>query len=411
MIPSETLRSALQSLRSNGLRTLLTTLGIVIGVASVVMVIQLIKGMETRIMQEVQKQNGTVFSLSSYPGDEVEDWRPYPEIDATQIQELKTFQEGILVASPEVFGGWGNSGIALQVGTLTEKTRWVASDEHGMELNNMELASGRGISATDRLFRRPVLVLAYGLALKMGLDEKDLGRQVVFGGQTAEVIGLLKPSDGPMTDEDSNSNQLVIIPFGAFREVLPAESFSLPEWTLLVSRDQDPVKAEDAIRSGLRALRGVKKDAKDNFTLRSQADNEKEAKTILRILMGTSSLLMSLSLLVGGIGVMNIMLVSVTERTREIGVRKAMGAPQAAIRRQFLVEAVLLCLLGGVIGLLLGTAAGQVMSRLLFKLAGFPSLLGMFVAFLVPTLVGLAFGFFPARKAAKMDPIEALRYE
>jgi len=411
MIQSETLRSALQSLRSNGLRTLLTTLGIVIGVASVVMVIQLIKGMETRIMQEVQKQQGTVFSLSSWPQGEMEDWRPYPAIEVDQIRELRTFQDGILIASPYQSGGWGSDGIDLQVGRLSQKTRWVAVDEHGMRVENMELACGRSVTASDRLFRRPVLVLGHGLARKLGMEEKDLGRQVVFGGQTAEVVGILKPSDEPMSDEDSGSNQMVVFPFGAFREVLPPDTFTRPSWTLVVSRDQSPEKAEDAIRRGLRTLRGVKKDAKDNFTLRSQADNEKEAKTILNILMGVSSLLMSLSLLVGGIGVMNIMLVSVTERTREIGVRKAMGAPQRAIRRQFLVEAVLLCLLGGVIGLLLGTVAGQVMSRLLFKLTGMPSLLGMVVAFLVPTVVGLAFGFFPARKAARMDPIEALRYE
>lgn len=412
LLDREAFRAALQSLRANRMRSILTTLGVVIGVASVVMVVQLSKGLEGRILKEVRKQGAHTFSLDSYPRTSEDVFARVVPIDALQISELRRLVPEIQLASPQA-SSW-MSGPELRRLGRSRKPGWRAVDEHGLEAMNLDLGAGRPFTATDRIFRRPVLILGHGLATQLGVDAGDVGGTLTFGGQTAELIGILKPQDVPFSGEDGQEfgpDVQAFLPFGAFREILPANAYELPSWEVHVSLSMTQEAAEQAVRSGLRSLRGLKGKEPDNFGMESSAEQEKEVRKITRSLMAASAGLMGISLLVGGIGVMNIMLVSVTERTREIGVRKAMGAKRKGIQVQFLVEAVVLCVLGGLLGLALGLGAGQLLSKLLLHFQAWPSLAAMVIALLVPSAVGLFFGLYPANKAARLDPIEALRYE
>jgi len=170
-------------------------------------------------------------------------------------------------------------------------------------------------------------------------------------------------------------------------------------------------EAEELLRSSLRRSRGLRGDDPDNFDLTTNKKQVEMVEKLTGSLMLAAGGMVSISLLVGGIGVMNIMLVSVTERTREIGIRKALGARRRNILMQFLIEAMVLCLVGGVIGLALGLSLGSLLSQLLLKHLGSVPTWAIGAAFLVPAIVGLTFGLYPAAKASKLDPIEALRYE
>ncbi len=409
----EPLRAALQSLGANRMRSALTTLGIVIGVASVVMVIQLTRGLEGRIMKEISKQGAHSFQLSSrVPWKLMEEGkvRRMP-VEPVQVAELRALVPQITVVSPRIYG-W--QGPELKHRGAAARPQFQAIDEQGLGLSNLELAAGRNITPTERVFRSPVVIVGHGLAQKLGVGEDAIGRLLTFGGQSAELIGILKPQDIPFAGEDGQEygpDATVFFPFGAFRELVASSDYEDPSYHILVSRDIPLEEAEEAMNTSFRAIRGLKGKEPDNFTMESSQEEEKEVRKVMNVLMLASGGLLSLALVVGGIGVMNIMLVTVKERTREIGVRKALGARRRVILVQFLVEAVLLCVLGGLVGLLLGQGLGQLLSKTLLHHVETPSLLALAVAFLVPSGVGLFFGLFPASQASRLDPIEALRYE
>jgi len=203
----------------------------------------------------------------------------------------------------------------------------------------------------------------------------------------------------------------VICPFGSFKELTHPWTLENMRWRLSVDDHMAVTAAEELLKTNLRRVRGLRGDDPDNFQLDTNRKEVEKMEKLTRTLMLGSAAMVSISLLVGGIGVMNIMLVSVTERTREIGIRKALGARRRAILVQFLVEAVVLCLLGGVLGILVGFGAGTALSRWVMHQVGTVPLWALSVSIAVPALVGLGFGFYPANRAAKLDPIESLRYE
>ncbi len=417
----ETFRTALASIWAHRMRSMLTTLGIIIGVGSVITVVNLTKGLEGRIMSDVKQEGTHTFFISA--------WVPYSRfktakvrrmpMDAGTIRELRELMPQILVASPQtnIF----SQQMLVKVGSLTRRVTYLTCvDENGLDLSNRELACGRNFTATDRVTRAPLAILGAQIADDLGLTEHSLGKSFTINGQTVELVGILKkhgeipfmPSEGD--DEDSamwGPDGMFFVPFGSLRELARPGAYDSPFWRLQVDSRMPVKEAEETLRLGLRRIRGLKGDDVDNFMLESNEKAVAQVEKIGRTLMLASGAMVGISLLVGGIGVMNIMLVSVTERTREIGVRKALGARRRNILFQFLIEATLLCVAGGVIGTVLGMVFGTVLSQMLMKHLGGVPAWAFLSALLVPALVGVGFGLYPANKAAKLDPIEALRYE
>lgn len=411
----EQLRAALQSLWAHRLRSVLTTLGIIIGVASVITVVNLTKSLEARIMADVNKEGSLTFFLS--PGMSQKAWLQGKKIrrqplDRETLRDLKEMVPQLKLASPDVYI-WGRN--MAKSGDATRRVFLHAIGEAGLDLANLEVTYGRAFTATDRTTRSPVVILGAKIASELGL-EQGVGRTFTINGQTAEVVGILKKQgDIPMMPQDDEAfwgtDNEVFVPFGSFKELMQPWNLENISYRLQMDPSLSSVEAEELLRTSLRRVRGLRGDDPDNFDL---STNQKQVEMVEKLtgsLMLAAGGMVSISLLVGGIGVMNIMLVNVTERTREIGIRKALGARRRNILLQFLMEATLLCLVGGVLGLALGLGLGKVLSQMLLKHLGSVPLWAVGSALLVPATVGLVFGLYPAAKASKLDPIEALRYE
>jgi putative ABC transport system permease protein len=274
-------------------------------------------------------------------------------------------------------------------------------------ITNESMKEGRFISDQDDQHRREVMVIGSGAAdaLFPG-GAQAVGKPVMMGGKPYEIIGVLEKRKGVMGDDESDNS--VMIPFRTLRKISPRS-----EWMLLVIRAHSGQlkQALDQVEDILRRQRGVKYDEKDNFDLQT-ADRFIEQFDSITAMVGLVAIaLSSVGLLVGGIGVMNIMLVSVTERTAEIGVRKAIGARRRDITTQFLFEAMTLTFLGGVLGVLLAVAVSQIIILIFPSLPASIPLWAVVTALVVSIAIGLVFGVWPARKASRLDPIEALRYE
>jgi putative ABC transport system permease protein len=407
---------AFVSLWMHKLRSALTTLGIVIGVASVITVVQLMKSMEGRIMADVNRSGSHTFFLSPWMPSSV--WKKGLKIrrqalSADQMRDLRELVPEIQVASPS-YEIWNAQ---LKTGSGQQRVSLSALDEYGLELSGLDIELGRGFTPTDRIIRAPVVILGARLAQELDLDATSLGKTLTINGRTAELIAILKKQgDLPFLPQDEEAaawgpDSQAYIPYGSFKELAQTWALENMIWRLQMDDHLSLAAAEDLLHTNLRRVRGLKGDDPDNFRLETKRKEVEKVEKLSRTLLIASGAMVSVSLLVGGIGVMNIMLVAVRERTREIGIRKALGARRRTILLQFLVEAVILCLLGGLLGVGLGLGLGSLLSRLLMNhLASVPPW-ALAASFLVPALVGIGFGIYPANRAAKLDPIESLRYE
>lgn len=412
------LTPALRSLASHRVRSALTTLGLVVGVASVVLVTQVMKSLEARILAEVER--GGSGNLRLDPWTSVAEWRKgrkvrFQPLTREVMQELREAVPEIRTTSGQYF--MGGKKAMLVTGRASRRVVMHAVDEHGLELLGLDLAAGRGFTPTDRITRAPVIILGAGLAEEMELTEASLGRTLTLGGQTAELVGILRRrGDIPFTpkgDGDALFGQDTecLVPFGSFRALATTRTFNYLTWTLAMDGSLAPRAAEARVREALRRIRGLSGDDPDNFNLTTNLKEVEMVEKLTRTLLLGSAAMISISLLVGGIGVMNIMLVTVTERTREIGLRKALGARRRAVLVQFLVEAVILGLLGGALGLALGLVLGSALSAWLMDRVALAPPWALGSALAVPALLGIAFGTYPALRASKLDPVEALRWE
>lgn len=416
---TEPFRAAFQSIWAHKLRSLLTTLGIIIGVASVIVVVHLTKSLENRIMADVNKEGSHTFFLYPFSpasaikkGQKVR-WQP---IDPDLVAELRELVPEVQLASSEYYI-FGQDNL-LKHGEQKRRILMHAMDENGMELANMELACGRAFTTTDRITKAPVIILGSKLAEELDLGPENLGGSLTIAGQTAEIIGILKKQgDIPFVPKTENEDAIwgtdneVFVPVGSFKELTRSYHLDQMSWRLQVDTRVSVKEAQELLESNLRRVRGIRGDDVDNFRVETNQKQVAMVEKLGRTLLASSGAMVGISLLVGGIGVMNIMLVSVQERTREIGIRKAMGARRKAILVQFLIEAMLLCIVGGVLGLIFGMGIGSITSQILMKQMATIPTWAFIAAVGVPALVGVAFGLYPANRAAKMDPIEALRYE
>jgi putative ABC transport system permease protein len=413
-ISGEILKMSLDSVRAHKFRSFLTVLGIVVGVMTAIVVASILTGMRQSIVAMVEEygtNNIYAFHLSQGEGDNREERarKPLTVDDADAILTQAPSVQDVGIGQPNI-GGWG-SGFDDNISYQGRNYRW--ADTSGVTANaesiyNITISEGRFITEADDQQRRNVMVIGVNAAEALFPREQTrAGRFVRMGGIDFEVIGVLEKRKAGFFGENEEDSA-VYIPFRTARKIAPGRG-----WLQFVIQAK-PGQINQALQEAediLRKRRGVKFNEPNNFDLKT-ADKFIEQFDDITGMVGAVAIAIScLGLLVGGIGVMNIMLVSVTERTKEIGIRKAIGATKKAIVTQFLFEAMTLTFLGGLIGV---TLAFLISKLLMILLPSMPSQIptwAVVTGLLVSIGVGLIFGVLPARKASRLDPIECLRYE
>ncbi|MEE4186023.1 MAG: ABC transporter permease [Gammaproteobacteria bacterium] len=401
MLVWEMVAVAMQSIRANLFRAMLTMLGIIIGVAAVIAMVALGTGAKRAVDTQLESLGGNILSVRAgagmFRGVAVGD-RQLNLDDATAIAEVPSAQAVV----PETSGT-----IQVKFGNRNKPMTIVGTTENYAEVNNYELNYGRMFTAAENRAKKRVVVIGGDVAAMFEQDpEMLLGRSLLIKGTSFEIIGIFE-SKG--TVGFSSRDEYGWVPLATAQSRLTGNK----DLSSIGVQIRDDVPMEVAIIDVERVMRRehqIIPGAKNDFSLsdRKQFLNmQQEAAGIFSYLLAGIA---GISLIVGGIGIMNIMLVTVTERTREIGIRKALGATRTNILLQFLIEAMMLCITGGVIGIALGASVATLMA----SLAGWSTPLSfsaVAIAFGFSAGVGLLFGLLPARKAASLDPIEALRYE
>ena len=403
----EALMTAVRAIGTHKMRSVLTTLGIVIGIASVTAMATVINGIE-RYFEDMMSELGTdVLYVEKWPwtsGPNTKWWEfmNRPEIDADLADVINERARRISVAAPVVM----TSRPVSHEGETVSPVRIEASTPEYVGVHVVDLDGGRFYSELDNRTSRNVAVIGAQISEKLFLHENPLGKRIRIGKDRFQVIGVLKRK-GSGADQESSDDRLVRIPIGTFEKL-----YGLRNRGISVRAKIDPAAtleaAKDELTGIVRAARHVDAREDNNFEINEHESLRATMAPIKGAIYGIGIFLTALALLVGGIGVMNIMFVSVKERTREIGLRKAVGARRRTILVQFLIEAIIVCLIGGVIGV--GIASGLAAIINAFFTAYLP-VETVVLAFVMCVIVGVTFGLAPAWTAAKADPIESLRYE
>ena len=406
MLIGETLSVALGALRANKLRSFLTMLGIVIGVSAVIAVVALGRGAQKAVNERISALGTTLLTVS--PGQRFgggvasADSRARLTMDDAEfLQERATI---IAQVQPEM-----TKQLQVQYLNRNTNTSVVGTTPNYLEVRKYELEAGRMFSAADDMGRRRVAVVGPEVVTNLGMDNPQaiIGEAVRIRGLQFEVVGVLK-SKGQASPFNNPDDQ-VLIPIQTAR-YRAFGSDQLRSISVLAPSDKQIPQTMAEIQKLIRRSHRLRASQGDDFQIRNQADFLNTAAETTQVFGLLLAGIATVSLLVGGIGIMNIMLVSVTERTREIGVRKALGATKGNILLQFLIEAVVLCLFGGLVGVLLGAGGAYALSTF----GSFSTEVtsdSIVLAFVFSAAVGVVFGVWPARRAARLDPIIALRYE
>ncbi|MFZ0062888.1 MAG: ABC transporter permease [Pyrinomonadaceae bacterium] len=413
----ETLMMALDSVRSHKFRSFLTVLGIVIGVMTAIVIASLLTGLRQNIVAMIEEygtNNIYAFHLSTGPRvseDRSERLRkPLTVADAETITAQASAVDDVAIVAPNV----GYSGGPFDDNVTYEGHNYRWGNTQGVsanyaDLSNIALKEGRFISELDDQQRANVMVIGVNGAdaLFPGQQSNIVGTQVRMGGYNFEIIGVLEKRKAGFFGENEEDNA-VFIPLRTAQKVAPARGYLLFVIRAHSGQVNEALTQSEEI---LRRRRNVKFEAPNNFDIKT-ADKFIEQFDSITAMVGLIAIaISSLGLLVGGIGVMNIMLVSVTERTKEIGVRKALGARRKDIVRQFLFEAMTLTFLGGILGVVLAVGISRLIMLLIPSLPASIPTWAVMSGLIVSVGVGLIFGVWPARKASRLDPIECLRYE
>ena len=400
---------ALDALRSNKVRAFLTILGIVIGVATVMAMAAVVTGLRSGILSEIEAIGPNNFIVDRYDGTVIQvndgsqgpPWRGKPPITLAEqrvIAQLPTVQS--VAASVGTSGElrWGTESIS-GVSIRGQSTEWP-------DYTQGDFTLGRNFLPAEEERSSPVIVLAGDLAESLFSGLNPIGRNVRVRGEQFRVIGVYE--EKPNVFSGGAQNWAVVPPTAAVKRLNAND-----EWlSLLVVPAASATQAEamDEVTVALRTSRGLRPADENNFALIRQEAISNMVGRITGIFALVMLVLSSIGLLVGGVGVVAIMMISVTERTREIGVRKALGATRQEILWQFLVESMTVTVIGGAIGMLVGGGGALLLSALTPLPASVP-LWSIAAALAVSAVTGIGFGLYPANKAARLDPVEALRYE
>jgi putative ABC transport system permease protein len=406
----ENLSMALDTLLTHKFRSFLTILGIVVGILTVIVIASILTGVRRSVVTLLEDYGtNTIFAFHLETGINIGrrsqaemNRKPLTVRDAQAIREQ--------CPSVRDVSWWAfpyRSRVKIQYRSKSlRNSNFIGAPANYINVATLRLASGRFYTEAEDAHRMEVAVLGPDAAEALFVDADPVGKRILVQGHPFTVLGVVEKSKTGFLGSDTDS--AVIIPYRTFRKLMPWEEW---HFFFIQAHSGKLSRALDETESILRRMRGVKPSEASNFSL-STADRYIEQFDSITATIGLIAIaISSVGLLVGGIGVMNIMLVSVTERTREIGIRKAIGATRRDIVLQFLLEAMTLTGVGGVFGIILAFAASYLIVALLPSLPTVIPAWSVIAGLSVSVAIGLIFGVWPARKAALLDPIEALRYE
>jgi putative ABC transport system permease protein len=394
-----------QSIRKNKMRTLLTMLGVIIGVAAVIVMVAVGQGAQSQIRNRIDKLGTNLIMItpgSSASGGVSQGAQTFNRLTVKDVEAVRAGATLLTGISPVILA---------PTQAITANGNWrtlvygVSTDYH--TIRDWDVAEGAYFTDTDVRTSRKVALIGKTVADGLFPGSDPVGQTLQLRHVPFEIIGVL--AEKGQTAEGNDQDDIVIAPYTTVQNRLQGRQF-IGQIIASASTRSDIPLAEAEITSAMRASHRLGTADNSDFTVRDQTDLAKTAQETTRVMTWLLAAIASISLLVGGIGIMNIMLVSVTERTREIGIRMAVGARGSDVLRQFLVESTVMSVAGGLIGVVVGWLSAVVL-RLITHWETVVSPQTVIIALVFSASVGIFFGYYPARKAAALNPIEALRYE
>jgi len=409
----ESLLMAMAAIRAHKMRAFLTVLGVLVGVTTVIAMVSIITGLNKSMAEQIESLGSNVIYVTKFeigirferPSEEERNRKPITFEDAVAVQELCPSVDAV---SPQNWGP-GPKTVKYKDNKVSQFELIGVMPEYEV-VNNNYIEEGRFFTDSDVNYRAMVTVLGVDVAETLFPNLDPIGKQISIGGRNFSpkrftVIGVMEKRPSILGESQNN---FVLLPHDTYKKLYPEE-----KELLLVAKPKSPKLMEqaiDEITQVMRIRRGLPADKPNDFALATQDDLMDMYRSITSAIYLVMVVISSIDLLVGGVGVMNIMLVSVTERTREIGIRKAIGARKKDILWQFLIEAMALSGSGGILGIIIGLLLGKVVAAVTPLAAGV-SLFWIILGFSFAVSVGLIFGIYPAYRAARLDPIVSLRYE
>ncbi|MFA6598159.1 MAG: ABC transporter permease [Ignavibacteriaceae bacterium] len=410
MKTSEIFKMSFQSLRTNKLRTFLTVLGVVVGIFSIIVIMTIITMLQNSIENGLASLAKNTFQIQKYPaimtgGPGARD--KYRNRKDLTLEEFDKFKEKMTEAKFVGAEQW-QFGIVVQYGNnkTNPNIQLAGMTEDALETNEMIAKEGRPINKSDVQYTNNVCMLGNDIVEKLFTNIDPVGQTVRVAGRPLTVIGVLEPKQSLFGQSQDN---YVLMPITTFQTMYGKRSRSI-NITVMAHNQDDYNKIIEASIGYMRTIRDVKPGEDNNFDIFSNESLMDQINSINEPIKLGALVVSLIALLAAGVGIMNIMLVSVTERTREIGIRKAIGARKSYILIQFLSEAVILSIFGGLIGIIIGVALGNFAGSFINAQMAIP-VDWVMIGIALCVFVGVVFGTYPAYKAANLDPIEALRHE
>lgn len=407
----ESFFSALASIRGNKLRASLTLLGIVIGVFSIIGVMTLLGALQRGIDSGLSQLGTGTFQIQKYPALFVGGpgrWRKFEKRKSITIEQGLRLRE--IATMPKFIGleDWSNAKqVKFEKNQTNPNISLVGATDVFLESNNRTMSDGRFLTEQEGLSTRHIAVIGMEIVDKIFPHTSPLGKEVIIDGNKFEVIGVITAKGESLGQSQDN---IVCIPLYTMDKIYGSRKDRSINITITATSKATYDETQEQVIGLMRQIRKVPPGEDNDFEIFSNESLIKEANSFTAYFKYGAGVISFISLIAAGIGIMNIMLVTVTERTKEIGIRMAIGAKRFNILSQFLIEAIILCELGGVFGIIIGIGAGNLLGAMLSSPVTLPYD-WMVIGLIVCSVIGILFGTYPAYKAAKLNPIDALRYE